>query len=275
MAPPFIRKLAGYAPPAARRALAGALLDLKSLPARLADPARRAEPWAFRHNVGDGDFQVVGAQLAGALKDHAGLTPGDQVLDIGCGNGRVAGQLAPFLGAGGGGYIGFDISPGAIAACRRRFAGQPHMRFQHLDIWNGEYNPRGKVPEAATVFPIADASIDLAFATSVFTHMRLPAVRRYLDEAARVLRPGGRFAFTAFALEPGREASADFVFRPFDVTSATVDLRHPERAIGHRREALEAAVSEAGLKVARFRRGHWAAGGDYDGGQDLYVAVKP
>ena len=273
MTGPILSRLAVFAPPSARRAVAGALVDLKNLPARLSDPARRHEPWNFVHNVGNGDFQAIGAMLVANLKDHAGLQASDQVLDIGCGNGRVAAQLAPIL-RDGGGYIGFDISRAGIAGCRRLFAGQPHMAFAHLDVWNGEYNARGKVAELDTVFPAPDASFDLAFATSVFTHMRMPAVRRYLAETVRVLKPGGRFAFTAFALEPGREATTEFAFKRLDETSAAVDLKYPERAIGHRREVLEAAVVEAGLQMRDALRGYWATGGDYNGGQDLFVVVK-
>jgi len=273
MTGPLLRKLAGFASPGARRAVAGALVDLKSLPARLADPTRRDEPWNFVHNVGNGDFKIIGAMLLANLRDHAGLKADDQVLDIGCGNGRVAAQLAPIL-RDTGGYLGFDISRAGIAACRKLFAGQPHMAFRHLDVWNSEYNAKGKVAEIDTVFPAADASFDLAFATSVFTHMQLPPVRRYLAETARVLKPGGRFAFTAFALEPGREATEQFAFRPIDETSAAVDPKYPERAIGHRRPALEAAIAEAGLTVAEFHRGYWAPGGEYNGGQDLFVVTK-
>jgi SAM-dependent methyltransferase len=273
MTPRFVRTLAGFAPAGTRRAVAGALVDLKSLPARLTDPARRGEPWSFVHNVGNGDFQAVGAQLMRNLTDYAGLRPTDRVLDIGCGNGRVAAQLAPFL-KDAGGYLGFDISRSGIAACRRQFAGERHMAFAHLDVWNGEYNARGRIAELDTVFPAPDTSFDLAFATSVFTHMRMPAVRRYLAETARVLKPGGRFAFTAFALEPGREASADFAFKRFDDTSAAVDHRYPERAIGHHRSALDAEVVAAGLSLAGFWRGYWAGEPDYNGGQDLYLAVK-
>jgi SAM-dependent methyltransferase len=273
LAPRVLRAVASFAPPAIRRAAAGALLDLKSLPARMADPARRAEPWAFIHNVGDGDFAAVGAQLLRNLKDHAGLTSSDQVLDIGCGNGRVAAQLAPFLAAGGG-YVGFDLSRAGIAACRHRFRRATHLRFEHLDVWNGEYNARGKLDEDEVVFPVANGSIDLAFATSVFTHMRMSAVRRYLAEAARVLKPGGRFAFTAFALEVGRERSEVFDFRPFDATSRVIDQRYPERAIGHDRGVLELAVAEAGLSLQGFWKGAWLPPAEYDGGQDLFVAVK-
>jgi SAM-dependent methyltransferase len=272
MAPRIVRTLAGHAPPALRRAVAGALIDLKSLPARLADPARRAAPWSFAHNVGDGDFVAVGAQLLGNLRDHAGLRPTDRVLDIGCGNGRVAEQLAPIL-SDGANYVGFDISRSAIRACRRRFAGR-NMAFEHIDVWNGEYNASGRVAEIDTVFPAADGSIDLAFATSVFTHMRMPAVRRYLAESARVLKAGGRLAFTAFALEPARAPSAMFEFQPFDETSAVIDPRCPERAIAHRREVLEAALAEAGFIIAGAYHGAWAPPAAYLGGQDLFVAVK-
>jgi SAM-dependent methyltransferase len=270
----ILRKLFAAAPPGVRRTLAGALLDLKSLPARFADPKRRAEPWAFVHNVGDGDFVAVGAQLVRQLQDHAGLKPGDRVLDIGCGNGRVAEQLAALLAQGGGSYVGFDLSPAGIRACRRRFAGQPHMAFEHLDVWNGEYNETGKLAESDVVFPAADGSVDLAFATSVFTHMRMPGMRRYLSEAARVLKPGGRLAFTAFALTPERQASEVFAFQPFDETSMIIDPRSPERAIGHQRPAIEAAVAEAGLTLISSHNGLWAPPSTYDGGQDLFVAVK-
>ena len=71
MAPRIVRTLAGHAPPALRRAVAGALIDLKSLPARLADPARRAEPWSFAHNVGDGDF--VACSLHSIVQDSRSI----------------------------------------------------------------------------------------------------------------------------------------------------------------------------------------------------------
>jgi SAM-dependent methyltransferase len=148
------------------------------------------------------------------------------------------------------------------------------MRFEHIDVWNGEYNAAGRIAELDTVFPAADGSIDLAFATSVFTHMRMGAMRRYLAESARVLKPGGRLAFTAFALEPRRESSEVFAFQPFDETSMVIDQRYPERAIGHRRAALEAAIGEAGLKLAHAFNGVWAPPATYNGGQDLFVAMK-
>ena len=275
MTPNLLRRLAALSPPSVRRAAVGAVEDFKSLPARIADPRRRAEPWASIHNVGGGDFHAVGLQLMGVLQTHAGLVAGDSVLDIGCGAGRLAGPLAPLLASGGGRYLGFDIHRAGIRSCRRRFGGEPHLRFEHLDVRNPEYNALGRQSELSAVFPARDGAIDLAFATSVFTHMRLPAVSRYLAECARVLRPGGRLAFTAFALSPGREANAAFPFQPFDATSAVLDPRTPERAIGHDRAALEDAIAEAGLRLTQSLDGEWFPPRAYEGGQDLIVAVKP
>lgn len=262
------------APPSARRAVAGLIVDIKSLPGRIVDPSLRAEPWAVVHNVGGGNFNAVGDQILKTLRDHADLQSADSVLDIGCGTGRVARPLAPVL-AGGGRYLGFDVAPAAISQCRRRFADQPHLSFEHLDVWNGDYNAHGKLSELEAVFPAADASIDLAFATSVFTHMRMAPVRRYLAECARVLKPGGRLAFTAFALEPGRTGTPALPFQPFEEGSAVADPTSPESAIAHQKSVLGAAIAEAGLQLRSYRRGGWAGLAEYDGFQDLFVAVKP
>jgi len=276
----LLAALSRYLPPGLRRAGAGLLLDLKSLPGRLADPLRRGDPWQVAHNVGAGDFRAIGENLLGVLIAHAGLRPDDRVLDIGCGAGRVARPLAGHLSTAGG-YVGFDVSRRAVAGCRRRFAAaRPDFTFHHADVRNGDYNPRGGIDEAAYAFPCADATIDLAFATSVFTHMRIEPVRHYLGEAARVLKPGGRLAFTAYlidddsrrALAAGR---AGMRFAPWREGSWVLDPGHPERAIAHDAAAVAAAVAAAGFStVAPALHGSWRPPAAYDGWQDLWLAVK-
>jgi SAM-dependent methyltransferase len=271
--PRFLRPVTHLAPHRLRRTMIGAASDLMSLPARVRDPARRGDPWSVLHHVGHGDYRAIGEYLKNVLVAHAGLQPQHRVLDIGCGTGRAAEGLLGVL-AGEGGYLGFDVSKSAIRYCRRRYAGQPRFAFEHLDVRHPDYNPRGALDELAVVFPAQDADFDRALAASVFTHLRMPAVRRYLAETARVLRPGGRFAFTAYVLEPGRERSGLYDFQPFDATSAVADPSAPEAAIAHRREAMEDAIRAAGLQLFAFHHGHWAPGGDYQGGQDLYVVEK-
>jgi SAM-dependent methyltransferase len=249
------------------------MLDIRSIPARLADPERRAEPWSVVHNVGGGDYRSVGDATLAMLVQHAGLQQDAWVLDIGCGTGRVASRLQDYLKAKGR-YIGFDISRAAIRSCQRRFRSDGRLRFEHADIWNGDYNRGGRVSDIEATFPAETGAFDLAFATSVFTHMQLPAVRRYTAEAGRSLKPGGRFAFTAFTLEPGRVSSAEFPFEAFGTHSAVVDQRSPERAIAHRRDAIERAIEGAGMAVEHYLRGSWNGPAEYYGAQDLWVARR-
>jgi SAM-dependent methyltransferase len=276
-----LRRALGLLPPPLRRACAGLWLDLKSVPVRLRDPSRRGDPWQSVHNIGPGDFQVSGAALLNDLIIHAGLTPADRVLDIGCGVGRIALPLAGFLEPGAG-YLGFDVSRRAVEGCRKRFAPiRPDFGFVWLDIRNRDYNAGGAITEAEARFPCEDGAIDLVFAASVFSHLRMETISRYLAEAARVLRPGGRFFFTAYALTAERreavaQGRARLDFLPWTETSMVMDPRSPERAIAHDAAAITAAIEGAGLQLfADWRRGDWTPGGELGGWQDIWVAVKP
>lgn len=181
------------------------------------------------------------------------------MLDIGCDTGRMARHLTDHP------YVGFDLSKAAIGMCKRR---HPQLTFIHLDVWNGDYNRGGAIAEDKVVFPASTASVDVAFAMSVFTHMRFAAMSHYLKEAARTLKPGGRFAFTAFS--PRMAENRLFDFQDYDATSSVVDPRSPERAIAHALHALNHAIKDAGLTVLSVHKGNWAPPADYDGGQDLW-----
>ena len=273
-------RLASVMPPPLRRAAAGLWLDALSLPDRLADPARRAEPWQALHNVGGGDYALTGRALLQQLVEYVGLQADDTVLDIGCGTGRLAAPLAGFLSPCGG-YLGFDVARRAIAACRRRVGrARPDFRFVEADVANREYRAGGRQTEAAYRFPIEDLSIDVAVATSVFSHMQIGSIRHYLAETRRTLRPGGRMMFTAYALTPERLAALErgeglFRFAPWRDGAWVVDPTSPERAIAHPLASLEAAVRDAGLEpLAPVRFGQWLGPSDYGGGQDLFVAGR-
>ena len=129
-----------------------------------------------------GDFEAVGRLEYYLLLQH-GLRPADSVIDVGCGSGRLAVCLREYLK---GRFVGIDIVPDlyeyAEKICRR-----PDWRFYAA--------PGLSIPEP-------DDSADFICFFSVFTHLTHEQSYRYLQDARRVLKPGGKlvFSFLEFAL---------------------------------------------------------------------------
>lgn len=219
-----------------------------------------------------------GAFLWNVLAPRCGLKPDSAVLDIGFGNGRHARVLTRYLEPAGR-YAGFDIVRPAVEWCQRAYAPLPNFRFDYANIRSDWYNPEGPVIAAEYVFPYGDGEFDVAFATSLFTHLDPAESANYLRETARVLRPGGRFAFSAFLAREGRHQRDDIQDRRFTRASAThhlIDHDNPSRGVAHDEDAFRAAIEAAGLVVAEINFGKWANAADHMGGfQDLIIAVKP
>jgi ubiquinone/menaquinone biosynthesis C-methylase UbiE len=106
------------------------------------------------------------------LWQSAHLTAGDTVIDIGCGIGRTARNMALMLPQIQ--VIGIDPSNAMIDRARTISLKQTNLHFQVGAIEQLE-------------FP--DCSIDLVFARAVFQHLPQPALA--LAEIRRVLKPGG------------------------------------------------------------------------------------
>jgi SAM-dependent methyltransferase len=109
-----------------------------------------------------------------------GLTPGSYALEIGCGSGRYALQVAAVVGCR---ILGLDINGPAIytanqLAAARNMSGQ--VRFENCD--------------ASKKLSFCDSTFDAAFSNDVLCHV--PGRPAVLSELFRVLRPGGRILFS-------------------------------------------------------------------------------
>lgn len=131
-------------------------------------------------NGGPQHFFDSGRSAADAIfdaLDRAGVAPSDlrDVLDFGCGCGRVARHLKrqPWS------LSGCDYNPGAVDWCRR-----------HLPFMNAAAN--GLEPPA----PYPDDSFDLVYAVSVLTHLTDALGRAWVSEWRRTVRPGGLLLIT-------------------------------------------------------------------------------
>ncbi len=245
--------------------LRAAYIDLRLFATGKGDP--ELPPMRLRF-VGMGDFRGVGESLVKLLIETGGLRPTDRVLDIGCGIGRVAIPLTKFLQST---YDGFDVVEAAVRWCRRRIgARHPNFRFQHANLYNSFYNRRG-VPASRYRFPYADASFDFAFATSVFTHLDVESARRYLTEAYRVLRPGGRLLATFFLLDSGPAPSLDFIDRHEHY--ALIDANTPDAAIAFPERMIHELMPESQWRIG-IVYGGWAGRQNAPTFQDTVVAER-
>lgn len=189
----------------------------------------RAHPEAEAMEIAvGGDFERIGV-LEHALMREAGLRPDSQVVDVGCGAGRLAVQLARHPGLR---YLGTDVVPAVLDHARRR-AGRPDFRFIHVD---------------RVSIPSADGSVDMVCFFSVLTHLLHEESFLYLQEAHRVLKPGGKIVFSFFehATAVGEvvfAANLDWVRKRIVASQLNIflhrsDIRLWARRIGFRVEAL-------------------------------------
>ncbi len=124
-----------------------------------------------------GDFTRIAATMresGGDLVKRLGVTPGLEVLDVGCGDGTTAIPAAE-LGAN---VVGIDIAANLVAAgnARAREHGLENCRFQEGD--------------ASDLHAMNDERFDLVI--SVFGAMFAPRPTDVAKELVRVTRPGGR-----------------------------------------------------------------------------------
>jgi len=119
-------------------------------------------------------FAALTTQSVVALLDAAKVTEGVRVLDVACGPGYAAGAAA----VRGASAVGVDFSATMVEEARRRY---PSVEFREGD---------------AEQLSFSDSSFDAVVLNYGMLHLARPELA--LSEAHRVLRPGGRVAFTVW-----------------------------------------------------------------------------
>jgi SAM-dependent methyltransferase len=101
------------------------------------------------------------------------IPAGGTVLEIGPGGGRWSVILAPRAER----TILVDVTPAVLELCRQRLGDPPHVQYV--------------VSSGADLPGVSDRSVDALWSFDVFVHVAPVDQAHYIDEIARVLRPGG------------------------------------------------------------------------------------
>jgi SAM-dependent methyltransferase len=211
-----------------------------------------------------GAFEHFGVLEHSLLRQY-GLQDDSRVIDIGCGAGRLTSQLARFPKMR---YLGVDVVPELLDYTRRKFA-RPDFRLEL---------------SAGNTIPAPDGEADFVTFFSVFTHLLHEESYAYLEQAHRVLAPGGRvvFSFFEFAVES-----------QWGVFEGNVDWVRKRSFLGHinvfmHADDLRIWARRLGFKVVAFERGDHPAiavtpatatekvpAGQHALGQSICVLEKP
>jgi len=127
-------------------------------------------------------LQVTGRWTARQVAHALLLQKNDRVLELGCGVARVGRELASLCGH----WHGVDISENMLKVAQTRTAHLSNVEFCLLS-WT-----------SLAMFP--DNVFDRAYAVAIFIHLDKEDVFLYLQELARVLRPGGMLYFDTWNL---------------------------------------------------------------------------
>ena len=146
------------------------------------------------------------------LMELAGVRPEDDVLEFGCGVARIGLEIAPLCRT----WTGVDMSANMLAVAAERLRGIGNIRLVKL--------------QQIGLDQLESNSFDLVYSTNMLDHLDGMDRWRYVKDAFRVLRSGGRLCIDNTDLEQdpgwrafsmGAEASQQLERPPYNPTPST------------------------------------------------------
>lgn len=210
------------------------------LTGRIAQALREAGKSLDRLTVEDlapvDQYHSGGLATTKALAAQAELAPGLRVLDVGCGIGGPARYLAATHGCH---VTGIDLSAKHCEAATE------------LSRWVGLQDLTTFRQGSALALPFPDASFDRVWTQNV--QMNIPDKAHFYGEIARVLKPGGKLAFSDILQGPGGPVIFPVVWAmdaSISHLAAPEDLRALLAGLGLH-EAYWRDVTEEGIAQSR------------------------
>lgn len=153
---------------------------------------RCIENWQQLHTAGYFDnhphyagWPIDDGSIVKELKYYVDIYPDDDVLEIGCGYGRLMISIADHVHS----ITGVDLHEAPLKRAR--------------ELLRLKRNAKVILNDGMSL-PFEDGTFSLVFSSSSFQHMPRSIVRNYLIETARVLKSGGRACIQMLAAPAGR-----------------------------------------------------------------------
>ncbi len=125
-------------------------------------------------------LEIMLAPLGDAMLKHAAVKPGEAILDVGCGGGKLSSRLAAAVGAQGS-VLAVDVSAMLIERARLDFGNTPALAFQLADAATAHLG--------STRFDLVCSRFGVMFFTD--------PVAAFMN-IAQSMKPGGRLVFVCW-----------------------------------------------------------------------------
>jgi cyclopropane fatty-acyl-phospholipid synthase-like methyltransferase len=236
--------------------------------------------------VGGGNPEEISTANFALMRRLLRLQPDMQLLDFGCGCGRVSLPILDYLSVDGT-YVGVDIIPDLIQFCTDEIGSKfNNASFACLrksnEFYDEKISPTTIDNQIEELLELGEEQFDIIIAFSVFTHLYKKEANEYLKLLAKLLKPNGQLLLSTFLINTSskkfiRQGEATPTFRLFPKINPGVyysDRTNKLGAVAFEEQYLIRAALGAGFDPITVAYGNWCGRHAPDNYQDTVVLSR-